>query len=446
LASEVSKKHHGRTTLLDYVIAVFTSVIYASFPVYAQLFVMSRCPLPYLLNLDTLLHLRPSLFWECAPDSIIGMIGGVTVYASLLVYTHLVAVSLCPLSWVDTPGCEKMVVRDIHRMEFELFQSVNSFLTGRPDLQGRRGGVQHDPPGHHRQVRPGRRDRQGEQRRGHGGRPDPEGSHQAGGHLDGDPRPNWRASIDDNSGALLTNVKFYFHDAWFLLRAILYEVCATIFAEKNIKISNDRLGPTRSEVLLIPFIVTHAVGNLQVFKGPDDFTGYGYFYVHLYWTGFCLPANIGEEYILLSVLLQVFVGLKRTWDTKLALVGGQGTSVPNLAISGLMLLTCVTITIHLLQFRFGDTYQFGLDYVQPPLYLVNFWGISFLNLYHPENIQPDSHAPGTRLSAAILANDAGHLLLSSGLEAPSTIRRKSSQTCAVQEPRSLLPSTLRTGV
>merc|ERR1711904_440464 len=27
----------------------------------------------------------------------------------------------------------------------------------------------------------------------------------------------------------------------------------------------------------------HAVGNLHVFIGPDDFNGYGYFYVRLYW-------------------------------------------------------------------------------------------------------------------------------------------------------------------
>lgn len=44
-------------------------------------------------------------------------------------------------------------------------------------------------------------------------------------------------------------------------------------------------------------MVIHAVGNLHVFAGPDDFNGYGYFYVRLYWTGFGLPANIVEEYI-----------------------------------------------------------------------------------------------------------------------------------------------------
>merc|ERR1712244_105911 len=96
--------------------------------------------------------------------------------------------------------------------------------------------------------------------------------------------------------------------------AILWEVCATIFSAPNLEISKDRLGLTRSAILLILFIVIHAVGNLHVFKGPDDFNGYGYFYVRLYSTGFGLNANIVEEYILLAVLLHVFVALKRTWD------------------------------------------------------------------------------------------------------------------------------------
>ncbi|CAJ1378084.1 unnamed protein product [Effrenium voratum] len=204
-------------------------------------------------------------------------------------------------------------------------------------------------------------------------------NHHAWGHLDGDLQPNWRVDLEDNPGALLINVKSYFNATWFLLLSVLYEVCATIFTAKNIKISNDRLGLTRSAILLILFIVIHAVGNLHVFKGPDDFNGYGYFYVRLYWTGFGLPANIVEEYILLSVLLHVFVGLKRTWDMKLALVNSQGINVLNLAISGLMLLTFMTI--HLFQFRFGDTDQFGPYYVRPPPYLINFWGILSLNLF-----------------------------------------------------------------
>ena len=47
-------------------------------------------------------------------------------------------------------------------------------------------------------------------------------------------------------------------------------------------------------MFLFIFIIIHAVGNLHVFLGPDDFNGYGYFYVRLYWTGFGLQANIVE--------------------------------------------------------------------------------------------------------------------------------------------------------
>merc|ERR1712107_369005 len=201
-------------------------------------------------------------------------------------------------------------------------------------------------------------------------------NHQAWGHLDGS--SNWRIEgMDDNPGVFLINVAAYFNATWYLLLAVLYEVCATIFSAPNLKISNDRVGLTRSAILLILFIVIHAVGNLHVFMGPDDFNGYGYFYVRLYWTGFGLPANIVEEYILLSVLLHVFVGLKRTYDMKLTM--GLKSGALNLALTGLMLLTFMTI--HLFQFRFGDTEQFGPYMIRPPPYLINFWGILSLNLF-----------------------------------------------------------------
>jgi len=121
-------------------------------------------------------------------------------------------------------------------------------------------------------------------------------------------------------------------------------------------------------------MVIHAVGNLHVFLGPDDFNGYGYFYVRLYWTGFGLPANIVEEYILLSALLHVFVALKRTWDLKLKM--GIASGQLNLAISGVLLLTFMTI--HLFQFRFGETQPYN---IRPPPYLINIWGILALNLF-----------------------------------------------------------------
>jgi len=151
------------------------------------------------------------------------------------------------------------------------------------------------------------------------------------------------------------------------------ECLKTIFVNKNFKISNDRVGLTRSAILLILFMVIHAVGNLHVFLGPDDFNGYGYFYVRLYWTGFGLPANIVEEYILLSALLHVFVALKRTWDMKLKM--GIMSGALNLAISGVLLLTFMTI--HLFQFRFGDTSTY---FLRPPPYLINFWAILGLRL------------------------------------------------------------------
>jgi len=181
---------------------------------------------------------------------------------------------------------------------------------------------------------------------------------------------------DEGPGALIINFENYFMAGWYLMLAVLYEVCATIFTAKNFKITNDRVGLTRSAILLILFIVIHAVGNLHVFMGPDDFNGYGYFYVRLYWTGFGLPANIVEEYIALSVLLHVGVALKRTWDQKLKM--GIASGALNLAITGLALLTFMTI--HLVQFRFGDTDQFGPYMVCTPPYLINILTVLDLEL------------------------------------------------------------------
>ena len=58
---------------------------------------------------------------------------------------------------------------------------------------------------------------------------------------------------------------------------------------------------------------------------PDDFNGYDYFFVRLYCTCLGFEANIVEEYVLLSALLHIFAGLKRTRDQKLSsgLMSGQ---------------------------------------------------------------------------------------------------------------------------
>jgi hypothetical protein len=211
-------------------------------------------------------------------------------------------------------------------------------------------------------------------------------NHQAWGHYAG--AENWRhQGYDHNPGVFLFNIKAYFHAFWSLWLAILYEVCATIFAGlgKNIKISSDRKGLTRSAILLVLFQVIHAVGNLHVFMGPDDFNGYGYFYVRLYWTGFGLPANIVEEYILLSALLHIFVGLMRSWDKKKMIKSSGLFPTMNLAISGVTLLTFMTI--HLFQFRFGATYQY---FIRPPPMLISWYGIPHLELFwtHDTSVQP----------------------------------------------------------
>merc|ERR1712187_532394 len=112
---------------------------------------------------------------------------------------------------------------------------------------------------------------------------------------------------------------------------------------------------------------------MGVFLGPDDFNGYGYFYVRLYWTGFGLQANIVEEYVLLCALLHICVALKRTWDISLSYSISSGKL--NLAISGITLLTFMTI--HLFQYRFGDTENF---YICPPKYLINLFTLLKLRL------------------------------------------------------------------
>jgi len=192
----------------------------------------------------------------------------------------------------------------------------------------------------------------------------------------------WRDEIPDTPGVFLINVRAYFDAAWILIGAIIYEVCRTIFTIKNIQWvkmkddqKNHRTGLTRSAIFLIFFMVIHAVGNLHVFLGPDDFNGYGYFYVRLYWTGFGLPANIVEEYVLLCAVLHASVGLGRTMDKKVTVAKVLDGTL-NLAVTGVLLLTFMVI--HLFQFRFGATEPY---LVRPPRYLINFEGITSLNLF-----------------------------------------------------------------
>merc|ERR1712187_149756 len=59
----------------------------------------------------------------------------------------------------------------------------------------------------------------------------------------------------------------------YMVLGFMKEILFTIVPQKNITLSNDRVGLTRSAMFLFIFIIIHAVGNLHVFLGPDDFNG-----------------------------------------------------------------------------------------------------------------------------------------------------------------------------
>jgi len=185
----------------------------------------------------------------------------------------------------------------------------------------------------------------------------------------------WREQMkEENPGVLYINVAAYFSAALNMASAFLLEIVMTVFAISNFKFTNDRTGLTRSAILMILFMVVHAVGNLHIFLGPDDFNGYGYFYVRLYWT--CLglvKANIVEVYIALGAVIHVMVALKRTWDINRNYSLNSGKL--NLAMTGTLLLAFMLL--HLQQFRFGATQKF---LVRPPPYLVNLSPSDWMHL------------------------------------------------------------------
>merc|ERR1740117_415078 len=167
----------------------------------------------------------------------------------------------------------------------------------------------------------------------------------------------------------------WFGSVVYMAMGFLKETILTIFGQNTIQFTNDRVGLTRSAMFLFVFIIIHAVGNLHVFLGPNDFNGYGYFYMRLYWTGFGFSANIVEEYVLLAAMLHVTVGTTR--KEQFSLKGTVESGKMNLAISGVLLLTFMMI--HLSQFRFGETVPFLLC---PPPYLINLAGALTLSLFY----------------------------------------------------------------
>jgi len=194
---------------------------------------------------------------------------------------------------------------------------------------------------------------------------------------------NWK-KMDENRKKRMEGtgrIGGFFGALCYMVLAFMKEIVFTIFGQTNISVDKDRVGVTRSAFFLFVFIVIHAIGNLHVFLGPDDFNGYGYFYVRLYPTGFGLPANIVEEYVALAALLHVIVALKRTWEISIKSTVASGKL--NMAISGVLLLTFMTI--HLFQFRFGDTRMYKLC---APEWFINFGGILSLNLFWVPHCQP----------------------------------------------------------
>ena len=148
---------------------------------------------------------------------------------------------------------------------------------------------------------------------------------------------------DDTPRVILVSVRSYVSACHYLVLNVIHEIWPTNLAAKNFKISSDRTGPTRSAVFLVFHIVVVAVGNRHVFKRPDDLNGNGYFHVRVCWTGVDFQVNIVQEYVLLSALLHIFVGLKRTSDQKLSQALMSSQLDLNLAVTGLMLLTFMTI-------------------------------------------------------------------------------------------------------
>lgn len=186
----------------------------------------------------------------------------------------------------------------------------------------------------------------------------------------------WREiAKEENPGILYVNVGGYVGAALNMASSFLLEICLTLFTVNNFKFTNDRSGLTRSAIFLIFFMVIHAAGNLHIFLGPDDFNGYGYFYVRLYWTSLGLvQANLVEVYLGLAALLHVMVALKRTWDINRNFALNSGKL--NLAMSGVILLSFMIM--HLFQFRLAETSTY---FLRPPPYLVNFYGIPHLQLF-----------------------------------------------------------------
>ena len=81
---------------------------------------------------------------------------------------------------------------------------------------------------------------------------------------------DWRTgALDDTSGVLSVNVRFYVNACYYLVLSISYENCATISSAKNFKISNGQTGLTRSAVFLICSLWCMPSGICTCSRDPD---------------------------------------------------------------------------------------------------------------------------------------------------------------------------------
>ena len=166
----------------------------------------------------------------------------------------------------------------------------------------------------------------------------------------------WQSYRGRCRDAAATAVCTYVYAWYYRLLSLIYESCDTIFFFGRPRVFIRPNGIDQKCRVLVLFFVVHAGGNLHVFKGPDDFDGYDYFYG---------PFSIGQVSNFRPTLSRstccgehccTFVVLKRTWDQKLS--SGLKSGQLILANTGLMLLTFM-IT-HLWQFHFADIEQYFL--------------------------------------------------------------------------------------
>ena len=151
------------------------------------------------------------------------------------------------------------------------------------------------------------------------------------------------------------NVRSYVHACYLLILDIICEICAIILSAKNFKMKERCLHEVPFPCSFPLWCMSSGICTCSRDQTTSTGTVISTF-VCTYCTGLGFQANIVEEYMLLSALLHIFAGLKRTQDQKLSsgLMSGQ----LSLAITGLMLL--MFMTIHLSQLRFADTEQYFL--------------------------------------------------------------------------------------